>query len=600
MAQSLKKEFHTNLAKQFVNDVHLLKGNLYYFLGKVSSWGSPDFPPVTIDTLDSDSFIRENMVFMNKVMPNDITVCAKRYDWVAGSIYARWDDKLDMSSANYYVLTSDFRVYKCLDNNMGAVSTVEPSEADGINAFRAIDGYVWKYMYSIPAFKQFKFLNSYYIPVQKAVSDSFYNRGSIEDVIINQPGTGYSSSTVTSINVSGATGSGAILIPVINIAGSIIDVKIINGGANYTTPMLAVAGSGTNKYPENSGGAILEAVVSAGVIVDVLIRDPGVSYVSNNSTSIIVKGDGTGAVFTPVVYNGSIVDVIIENNGIGYSYTELSVVGTGTGAIITSSIGFNDINSDQSVVEQLAVPGAIYAARITNPGSLYDLLTIPKVSIYGDGKGATALAIMNNGSLVAIKMVNFGRDYSYADIIVEDPANPIGVTATVEAIKTTPGGHGSDPVYELNGDVICVSSVLNANSAVAEINQDYRQYGLIKNPQTTIGKNYTNVSSALLVYKVKMLSTVGLQLDAALKSALNYQYLVVKFDSEFAYLQPVSGSSAAPLGALSGDIGTFFATDLISSPIVNKYSGEVLTIASEVPFKFTSEQSLALKTYIKC
>jgi hypothetical protein len=600
MAQNLKKEFHTSLANQFVKEVQLLKGNLYYFLGKVSSWGSPDFPPENEDTLNHDDLIRKNMVYLNKVMPNDITLCVKRYDWMSGTFYARWDDKADLTNTKFYVLTSDYRVYKCLDNNMGAASTVEPSEADGINAFRTTDGYVWKYMYTIPAFKQFKFVNSQYIPVQTAVSESFYNRGAVEDVIINQPGSGYSSTTATVISVTG-TGSGAVLIPVIDLAGSIIDVKIINGGANYSTPpTLTVAGSGTHKYPENSGGAILEAIVSAGVIVDVLVRDPGISYTSNNSTTINVKGDGTGAVFTPVVYGGSLIDVVIENNGTGYSYMELTVVGTGTGAVLTANIGINDIISDQSVVEQLAVPGAIFAARIVNPGALYDLLTVPKITVFGDGKNATAQAIMDNGSLVGVQMLTFGQDYTYSTFSVEAPANPMGTTAIVEAIKTPYYGHGYDAVNEFNSNVICVSSVLNANSLVSEINQDYRQYGLFKNPRNIANQSFTGVTSSLLVYKMRMLTTAGLQVDAELNSALNYRYLVVKYDSVYAYLQPVSGNNVPPLGALSGDIGTFFASEVISSPTVNKYSGEVLTIASEVPFKFTSEQSLALQTYIKC
>jgi hypothetical protein len=602
MSQILKQEFHTNLASQFVKEVQLQKSNLYYYLGKASSWGVPDFPPesTTALTLSNDSSIRENMLYMNKIMPNDVSLCANRYDWVTGTTYARWDDTVAMEDLNFYVVNTSFRVYKCLDNNGGVASTVEPSAGDGLEVFRAADGYVWKYMYSIPSFKQFKFTNSQYIPVQNAISDSFYNRGAVEDIIINAPGSGYSSASATTLSVSG-DGSGAVLIPVIDAAGSIIRVKIVSGGSGYTTaPTIVIAGAGTHKYPENSGGAILTAIVSAGVIQSVLVVDPGISYVSNNSSTIAVKGDGSGAVLTPVVYAGGIVDVVIENNGTGYSYMILTVGGTGTGASLTANIGLNDTISDQSVVEQLAVAGGIYAAKVTTAGNGYDPLITPKITITGDGKGATALAIMSTGTLVGVKMLTFGSGYSYADFVVEAPTGGSPVTATVSAIKAPYYGHGYDAVNELGADVICISSVLSANSIISDINQDFRQYGVIKNPRQLYSNSFTSTSEALLAYKMTMLSTSGMASDMELRSANNYRYLVVKFDATTAYLQPLSGNNVPPLGSLSDGTTTWFATDLISSPAVNKYSGDILTVASEVPFKFTSEQSLALKTYIKC
>lgn len=603
MVQILRQEFHTNLANQFVREVQLLKSNLYYFLGKVSKWDTIDFPPTSTTelSLEQDLFIRENMLYLNKVMPNDITLCIPRIEWNTGTLYTRWDDSIPMAGLDYYVVTDENRVYKCLDNNGGLGSTVKPQESDGLYVFRTADNYVWKYMYSIPTFKQFKFSNGSFIPVQNAITDSFYNRGSIEDVIVSQGGTGYSSGIATVVSVGGP-GTGAVLVPVINAAGSIIRVKVVNGGTGFVTaPTLTVTGAGTNLYPENSGGAILEAVVSAGVIQSVLVRDPGISYVSNTTTTITTQGDGSGAVLSPVIYNGAVVDIIIENNGTGYSYMNITVVGTGSGAVLIANLGLNDSVTDQSIVEQIAVPGAVYAARIINGGSGYDPLNVPKITVLGDGVEATALAIMDAGSVVGVQMTSFGRGYSYVILEVEAPTLPGGVLAELEAIKAPYYGHGYDAVNELNANVICISSVLSANAILSEINQDYRQYGVIKNPRELYSNVFTNTSNTLLAYKMKMLSTVDMEVDMELKSSNNYRYLVVKFDAEFAYLQPLSGNNIPPLGALASTTAdVFFATELISSPTVNKYTGDILTTASEVPFRFTSEQSLALKTYIKC
>jgi hypothetical protein len=183
---------------------------------------------------------------------------------------------------------------------------------------------------------------------------------------------------------------------------------------------------------------------------------------------------------------------------------------------------------------------------------------------------------------------------------VEAPTGGSPVTATVTAIKAPYYGHGYDAINELGADILCVSSVLSANSTISDINQDFRQYGVIKNPRQLYSNSFSTASESLLAYKMTMLSTSGMTVDTEVRSASNYRYVIVKFDAETAYLQPLSGVNVPPLGALASDTTTFFASETITSPTVNKYSGDILTVASEVPFKFTSEQSLALKTYIKC
>lgn len=514
MAQTLRPEFHSNLANQIVKDIQLLKSNFYYFLGKVSVWNETDTPPSTVTlSLQEETQARESILYMGKITPNDASLCALRHNWESGTVYQRWNDKIPMQGLSFYVLTSEFRVYKCLDNNGGAASIIEPLTSDGLDAFRAADGYVWKYMYSIPSFKQFKFLNQNYIPVQVAISDSFYNKGSISDV------------------------------------------SIASGGSGYV----------------------------------------------NGTTTISVSGDGSGASFTPVIYNGSIVDVVNNNPGKGYSYAVLTITGDGVGATLNAIIGLADIVSDQSIVEQTTVPGAIYAVNVTNAGSGYNPLLTPKITITGDGSDATAVAIMNAGTLVRVVMTNFGKGYSYANMIVEPPIGVGSVGATVEPIYGPYKGHGYNAVNELYADTFCVSTVLNANPTLASINQDFRQYGIIKNPHNTVTDTFSTTSESLIAFRVNMISTSGLQNDMELTSAYGYRYVVVKFDSTSVYLQPQSNTTTAPLGTLSNSVGTtFFVNTVISSPTINKYTGELMSVSSEAAFSFTTQQSVALKTFIKC
>ena len=60
--------------------------------------------------------------------------------------------------SNFYVMTDDFNVYKCLDNNSDAASTAKPTHINiyFINWRR----YKWKYMYTLSASQQTNFLST--------------------------------------------------------------------------------------------------------------------------------------------------------------------------------------------------------------------------------------------------------------------------------------------------------------------------------------------------------------------------------------------------------------------------------------------------------
>lgn len=508
MAQLLRTQFHKSLSETFVREVQLLKANYYYYLGKISDWGNPDAPPVSmsLQTYQAELETRNNLVYIRKLTPNDVTLVIKKYVWESGTTYSRWDDSIEMKDLKFYVISSLNRVYKCLDTG-ASTSTVEPTGTSVI-PFVTADGYQWKYMYTVPSFKNYKFSSNEYFPVQKAVSDSFYNIGSIEDTII------------------------------------------VNGGLGYTT------------------------------------------------ASISVIGDGTGATFTPVIESGVITDILVDTQGSNYSYAELVITGDGSGASATTKIGLNDIVSDQSTIEQLSVPGAIHAIRITDAGTGYIALTPPAVVITGDGTGATATATVVAGNVTKITMNTYGSGYTNAVVTVASPGGS-DTRALAVVINNPYGGHGYDAPSELFSDTVCISSVLSADTALNTIAQDYRQYGLLKNPQDNNNRLFTS-QLELLCYKVKFNSTSGLANDMILINE-GHRFAVASFDASNAYLQSLSNTRVPPLGTLlqEGGGSTFVSSEIISSPSCNKYSGSLMSIANETPFTFTAEQNIALKTFIK-
>ena len=688
MAFSIRKEFHSDLATLLLNEIQYQKSSYYYFLGKPEPWSGTDIVPATAEensTLE-DTRIRSNALYFKKISPNEVTLVTKRYTWNEGEVFDQWDHTKDMSQLRFYCYTLDEHgLYKCLDNNGGAPSTVEPTGKSFL-PFRTSDGYLWKYMYTVPNFKRKQFASSNYIPVQRALTDSFYNRGSVEHVGVSSNGSGYTSIEETNIVVSGGTttGSGAVLeitsfggpgsitgvsivnggtgytlgaktkvtslygvgaefeltftagvltgveivsggygyvpgdvidvvvggcelFPVISrIDGSILDVKIINPGAGYLTAptvnVVASSGNPTGAYPGNAG-AIIQPIVVDGSVVRILIPDPGKDYPVDTNTKIVVSGDGTGASFSPVVKDGSIIDVIINEAGTGYTNISMRVTGTGSGASLVATISASDFVSEQSVVEQTAVRGAIYSVQITEPGEDYSDSTT--MIIEGDGSGAEGTVITENGKIKRVIMTSFGSNYTYATIKFVDPNrfDPLNnkKLATAYAILPPGRGHGADAIVELFADTLAISSRLQTNADLNLIEQDFRQFGLMRNPRNLqTGILYKGISH-LSVFEVLFQDTSGLLVDELLQNGSTV-FRVIWFDSNRVMLQRTSSELKSPIGELTAvedNLRSYVCQRVISQPDLDKYSGNLLYVTSENPFIFSEDQGILVKTFIK-
>ena len=102
----------------------------------------------------------------------------------------------NLYETDYYVVTSEYKVYKCLNNNNNSASTVEPSSTTSA-PFTLSDGYVWKYMFSVNANDFERFKSDEYIPIPEVSSIDTNNAiaptsnygGAIYNVVIKTPGT---------------------------------------------------------------------------------------------------------------------------------------------------------------------------------------------------------------------------------------------------------------------------------------------------------------------------------------------------------------------------------------------------------------------------
>ena len=224
--------------------------------------------------------------------------------------------------------------------------------------------------------------------------------------------------------------------------------------------------------------ALRNRFFSNGGIELVSIDSPGSNY-TQNTTSISVVGDGTGAVITPVVQSGQLVDVVITNPGVGYTFANIEVKSTrltASGARVSANLSRGDINSPQSLSEILTTPGTIDTILVTAGGSNYTVP--PTVTIIGDGIGCTATATINNGVVTRINVNNPGSGYTVASVVLTG-------TATARPIISPPKGHGRDAITELHARTLMFyANIVGERIAGFDVNNDYRQIGIIRNPRT--------------------------------------------------------------------------------------------------------------------
>jgi hypothetical protein len=159
--------------------------------------------------------IWRSMMSLKKFQPSDVSHVALRYNWTTNALYSEYDDlDINLYNKQFYVFTDDRRVYKCIDNNRGANSTVKPTTTDSSNIESTSDGYRWKYLYTVSSGENLKFVNSTYIPVktltandgsaQWSVQQNASN-GAINHIKILANGTNYLSTTNTFLAVTNST-----------------------------------------------------------------------------------------------------------------------------------------------------------------------------------------------------------------------------------------------------------------------------------------------------------------------------------------------------------------------------------------------------------
>lgn len=297
-------------------------------------------------------------------------------------------NKNALEFAKFYVLTDDYNVYVCLNNNLNAQSTVKPYGTSSL-PITLTDGYIWKFLYSIPLSLRNRFLTPEYMPVANSLKSQFFSRGSISNVKINSGGTGYT--TLTQIQVTGDGCSEANPVVVNSVAITLPN----NGGVGYTTAAAV--------FDPPFGGTLASTAWAA---TRLYIQGQYVSYLNN---VYIVDVGGISNSTPPTHLTGSVL------NGASYKY-----MGTVAEANLTVSGG---------VVTAAALKFGIRSVTVTNGGSGY--ANGPNTVTFSSGT-ATAVSYAQNGVIYRVDITDRALNtYTTAPTITSFGGGGTGATGTV-------------------------------------------------------------------------------------------------------------------------------------------------------------------------
>lgn len=459
----LKPGFKTALVEALFNEIVSNSNTYYYFIGKTLEWaGGSDTLSAPQASAEYEANTREEMIFLKKITPADISYVVPRYDWVSGTVFDMYDDCLgkqvttactasgtftlsgtfdqtqigvgyvvsgtniatgtlvtsvtantvtvdtalegavtsatfsnvaysgatSLDEAKFYCLTSDRNVYKCLSNNNNAPSTSKPY-ATTHETITTDDGYVWKFMYSVPNSLVNKFVTVDDVPVTLAVKNPYYSSGALRSVTVDVRGSDYEPGDVLIV-----TGDGYLAENPVRVVTLIIDN----------------AGSGYSSAPTLTIGAPFDSVAYA----------TSTSYLTNQYVHVgryvyLVSQGGTSGISAPTHTSSE----PIVNGTCALKFVGYKAAGTAT-------ISGTSVNA-------VSMAGMVGYINIDAVGSGYDPLNPPAVTITGDGTNATAVAdVSGAGYITKITLTNRGSGYTTATVSIDPPVSGIAAVASAE------------------------------------------------------------------------------------------------------------------------------------------------------------------------
>ena len=481
----------------------LLNTNMYLFIGKVTSWTDDQTPPTPTDAVANTHYENwRDMIAAKKITSSDVSHAIPRKNWTNNTSYfAYTHNAATLFSQDFYVMTDDYNVYKCLANNdttsggiVGTTSTVKPT-GTGTSIISTADGYKWKFMYQISAADALKFVTPNYIPVDTVRRSN----GFLANTFDNSPGQNQYDVEVT----AAASGNGAIEVVHMTNRGLqyLGETGTLSGSPSTTSATISGAGLGLNALSADDcivnsdiyftsgdasglGGTITDYNATTKVVTFSAVAtapSDGDSYAIG--PKIVISGDGQGGNARATVNStGAINAVTMVAGGNNYSNATITVISNGsqansynpTAATLTPVIGPAGGHGSDAVKEL----GGVYVmtnARLeysesnnfttNNDFRKVGLLAQPKLS---NGSFASAsvvdqattvvLTSWNGTTFAADELVTGATSGATGRVVDFTGNNTLRLTDIIPAGNSTTAGYNGIYGYFTNSEVIAANT----------------------------------------------------------------------------------------------------------------------------------------------
>jgi len=467
MAAIITNKFRIHNQEQFVESFSESSANVYYLgIGRPQAFatqtrgdsrteaqGSDTAPPTPIDSVYEEFNTFNDLLAAKKVTSSDASIVIPRRNWTTGTTYDYYrhdyghfvtgstssvqtanSGATTLFDSNFYVMTEDFNVYKCLDNNSDAASTVKPT-GTSTSILSTGDSYKWKYMYSLSASQQTNFLSTDFMGVatNSTVSSAAVD-GAVNIVKIKTAGSGGTNGSHTGVDIRGDGSSGKATVTI--SGGAVTAVTVTTPGTGYTFGYIRVADINTAGGGSLSGSELDVIIEPKGGHGKNAIEELGGFFVMLNTNFEASESSNTGDFTTANDFRKVIVMRDILSGGSAASATTLR----GTKAVLVTSPS-GTFTADEEINQ--ASTGAV--GKVVEWDSSNNILFYIQTRFNDEG-------VDSNGNLTAFSGANAitGQSSSAS-------ATPSTSSTTVDNIAFT-SGYNSGEVDADTGDVMYIEN----------------------------------------------------------------------------------------------------------------------------------------------
>ena len=330
--------FEYDLAETYYTK-SLTSGDIWMFL----SHGNELIKPSSIAADRIAMEFLEKTVSAVRLYPKDYAFMMPIRFWQQNAIYVEYDDTADLNQQQPYFVavepeieSGNYHIFKCIANNYNGKSLEKPAFNSIITngIYEGGDGYIWKYMTSVPFLEYRKFSARSVMPIFRNRSvELIANTGIYNIKVENRDsnfGYGLFSGEVEKID----TVTNTITIATIRKLANSDGTPSLNQDLNFqienffSNRIFRIKSSMTNTILGSRSFKIIKSGVTPEL--DRYVQLNSVDNIREGdqfeiSPEIVISGDGTGAVAVPIFNDERIVSVRMLSYGNGYKTASATV-----------------------------------------------------------------------------------------------------------------------------------------------------------------------------------------------------------------------------------------------------------------------------------